>query len=87
MSDYKRCSRQASAGPEVTGIVLVTYDHHTPRHPDPIPCRRVAYLALQHELGLRPQWRGKRAPLGLSRSVADWPGLAAAENIYWHARA
>ena len=53
----------------------MTYEHHTPRHPEPIPYWRVADLALQRELGLRPQRRAKFGPLGLGRTVADWSDL------------
>jgi hypothetical protein len=53
----------------------VIYGHHTPHHPNPIPYWRVAYLALQRELGLRPQRGAKFGPLGLGRSVGDWTDL------------
>ena len=73
----------------------MTYEHHTPRHPNPIPCWRVAYLALQRELGLLPQQRARLGPLGLGHSVADWADLTgcgkallARENLdgphVWH---
>jgi hypothetical protein len=49
----------------------VKHEHDTPRHPDPTPCRRVAYLASQRELGLRPQRRPEPGRLGRGHSFAD----------------
>ena len=73
----------------------MTYGHHTPRHPDPTPCRGIAYLASQRELGLLPQQRARLGPLGLGHSVTDWSDLTgcgktllARENLagshVWH---
>lgn len=53
----------------------VIYEHHTPRHPDPVPYWRAADLVLQHELGVWPQRRAKLGRLGLGHSVADWSDL------------
>ena len=63
----------------------VIYEHHTPHHPDSIPCWRVAYLVLQRELGLRSQRRVKLGPLSLGRSVADWSDLTGCRKT-WLAR-
>lgn len=57
------------------------YEHHNPRHFDPIPCWRVAYLASQRELGLRPQRRARLGPFGRGRSVADWSNLTGCGKV------
>jgi len=46
-----------------------------PHYPHSIPRWRVAYLALQCKLGLRPQRRTQLGTLGHSHSVADWSDL------------
>ena len=53
----------------------MTYGHHTPHHPDPIPYWRVAYLALQLELGVRSKRGAKFGPLGCGRPVGDGSDL------------
>ena len=53
----------------------VIYEHHTPHHPHSIPRWRVAYLALQRELGLRSQRRARRDPVSLGHFGVDWSDL------------
>ena len=59
----------------------VIYEHHSSRHSDSISCWRVAYLALQRELGLRSERRVKLGSVGLGRSVANRSDLTGCGNI------
>jgi hypothetical protein len=59
----------------------VTREHHTPRHSDPTPCWRIADLASQRELGLRPQRRARLGPVGLGHPIADWSAVTSPPPI------